>query len=64
MYIDRLDLSTVNLDAIGGPPPPHKFDFFDWTYDDVKVVLAANRISEMKDGKLQVSAIFLLAWQF
>ena len=48
MYIDRLDLSTVNLDAIGGPPPPHKFDVSVWTYDDVKVVLAADRISEMK----------------
>ena len=64
MYINHLDLSTDNLDVIGGPPPPHKFDVCALTYDDVNVVLAVDRVSETKYGKLQVSALFLLAWQF
>ncbi|KAI4963928.1 hypothetical protein ZWY2020_008655 [Hordeum vulgare] len=47
MYIDNLDISTVNLAAIGGPPPPHKFAISAWTYDAVKAVLAADRISKI-----------------
>ncbi|XBI16809.1 hypothetical protein VPH35_058999 [Triticum aestivum] len=56
MYIDRLDLSTVDFTGIGGPPPPHKFVVSAWTYDAVKVVLAADRITDTKYGKLQLMA--------
>jgi hypothetical protein len=61
MYVDRLDLSTVDFTEIGGPPPPHKFAVSAWTYDAVKAVLAADRISDTKYGKLQVSYAFFLA---
>ncbi|XBI17806.1 hypothetical protein VPH35_059763 [Triticum aestivum] len=61
MYVVRLDLLTVNFTEIGGPPPPHKFAVSAWTYDVVKAVLAADRISDTKYGKLQVSSAFFLA---
>ncbi|XBI71485.1 hypothetical protein VPH35_065696 [Triticum aestivum] len=61
MYVDHLDLSTVDFTEIGGPPPPHKFVISAWTYDAVKAVLAADRISNTKYGKLQVSSAFFLA---
>ena len=61
MYVDRLDLSTVDFTGIGGPPPPHKFVVSAWTYDAVKVVLAADRITDTKYGKLQVSSTSFLA---
>ncbi|XBJ07540.1 hypothetical protein VPH35_013041 [Triticum aestivum] len=53
MYVDRLDLSTVEFTGIGGPPPPHKFAVSAWTYNAVKAVLAANKITDTKYGKLQ-----------
>ncbi|KAE8808072.1 hypothetical protein D1007_15500 [Hordeum vulgare] len=56
MYIGGLDLSTVDLAAIGGPPPPHKFVVYAWNYDVVQVVLAADRLSGTKYGKLQPMA--------
>ncbi|XBJ10208.1 hypothetical protein VPH35_015121 [Triticum aestivum] len=56
MYVDRLDLSTVDFTGIGGPPPPHKFDVSAWTYDAVKAVLAADKITDKKYGKLQLMA--------
>ena len=61
MYVDRLDLSTVDFTGIGGPPPPHKFVISAWTYDAVKVVVAADRITDTKYGKLQVSSPSFLA---
>ena len=61
MYVDRLDLSTVDFTGIGGPPPPHKFVVFACTYDALKDVLAADRITDTKYGKLQVSSAFFLA---
>ncbi|KAI4966668.1 hypothetical protein ZWY2020_037202 [Hordeum vulgare] len=64
MYVDILDLSIVDLVAIGGLPPPHKFVVSAWNYDVVKVVLVADRIFETKYSKLQVSYTFLLARQF
>ena len=59
MYLDSLDLSTVDFTGIGGPLPAHKFVVSAWTYDAVKVVLAADRVSDTKYGKLQVSCVFL-----
>ncbi|SPT18752.1 unnamed protein product [Triticum aestivum] len=56
MYVDRLDLSTVDFTGIGGPPPPHKFVVSAWTYDAVKAVLAVDRITDTKYGKLQLMA--------
>ncbi|XBH70943.1 hypothetical protein VPH35_098495 [Triticum aestivum] len=56
MYVDRLDLSTVDFTGIGGPPPPHKFAVSAWTYDAVKVVLAADKVTDTKYGKLQLMA--------
>ncbi|KAI5012032.1 hypothetical protein ZWY2020_024166 [Hordeum vulgare] len=56
MYIGGLDLSTVDLAAIRGPPPPHKFVVYAWNYDVVQVVLAADRLSGTKYGKLQPMA--------
>ncbi|XBI12227.1 hypothetical protein VPH35_139126 [Triticum aestivum] len=56
MYVDCLDLSTVEFTGIGGPPPPHKFAVSAWTYDDVKAVLAADKITDTKYGKLQLMA--------
>ncbi|SPT19186.1 unnamed protein product [Triticum aestivum] len=56
MYVDRLDLSTVDFTGIGGPPPPHKFVVSTWTYDAVKAVLAVDKITNKKYGKLQLMA--------
>ncbi|XP_037427908.1 uncharacterized protein LOC119293585 [Triticum dicoccoides] len=56
MYVDSLDLSTVDFTGLGGPPPAHKFVVSAWTYDAVKVVLAADRASDTKYGKLQLMA--------
>ncbi|XBH63261.1 hypothetical protein VPH35_117281 [Triticum aestivum] len=56
MYVDRLDLSTVDFTGIGGPPPPHKFVVSAWTYDVVKAVLATDKITDTKYGKLQLMA--------
>ena len=65
MYVARLDLSAVDFTEIGGPPPPHKFDVSAWTYNAVKAVLAADKITDTKYGKLQVSsASFLFARHF
>ena len=61
MYVDSLDLSTVDFSEIGGPPPPHKFAVSAWTYDAVKAVFAADKITDTKYGKLQVSSAFFLA---
>ena len=52
MYVDRLDLSTVDFTRIGGPLPPHKFVVSAWTYDAVKAMLAADRVTDTKYGKL------------
>ncbi|XBJ01669.1 hypothetical protein VPH35_021266 [Triticum aestivum] len=56
MYVDRLDLSTLDFTGIGGPPPPHKFVVSAWTYDVVKAVLAADKITDTKYEKLQLMA--------
>ena len=61
MYVDALDLSTVDFTGIGGPPPPHKFDVSAWTDAAVKAVLAVDRITDTKYGILQVSFAFSLA---
>ncbi|XBI84185.1 hypothetical protein VPH35_092547 [Triticum aestivum] len=53
MYVDCLDLSTVDFTGAGGPPPTHKFDVSAWTYDAVKPVVAADRVTDTKYGKLQ-----------
>lgn len=64
MYVDSLDLSTVKFPELGGPPPSHKFAVSAWTYDAVKVVLAADRKSDTTYGKLQVSFSFpFFVWQ-
>ena len=64
MYVDRLGLSTVHFTGIGGPPPSHKFVVSVWTYDAVKAVLAADKITDTKYGKLQVSSGFFLCTTF
>ncbi|XBJ16395.1 hypothetical protein VPH35_008044 [Triticum aestivum] len=56
MYVDCLDLSTVNYTGTGGPPPTHKFAVSAWTYDAVKAVRAADRVTDTKYGKLQLMA--------
>ncbi|XBH63086.1 hypothetical protein VPH35_117142 [Triticum aestivum] len=56
MYVDRPDLSTVDFTGIGGPPPPHKFAVSAWTYNAVKAVLATDKITDTKYGKLQLMA--------
>ncbi|XBI28175.1 hypothetical protein VPH35_052465 [Triticum aestivum] len=56
MYVDYLDLSIVDFTGTGGPPPTHKFVVSAWTYDDVKVVLATDRVTDTKCGKLQLMA--------
>ena len=61
VYVDALDLSTIDFTGIGGPPPAHKFVVSAWTDAVVKAVLAADRITNMKYGKLQVSSAFFLA---
>ena len=58
MYVDCLDLSTVDFTGTGGPPPAHKFAVSAWTIDAVKAVLAADRVTDSKYGKLQVSSAF------
>ncbi|XBH83849.1 hypothetical protein VPH35_072169 [Triticum aestivum] len=50
MYVDALDLSTVDFIGIGGPPPAHKFVVSAWTDVAVKAVLAADRITDTKYG--------------
>ena len=64
MYVDRLDLSTVYFTGIGGPLSPHKFTVSAWTYDAVKAVVAADKITDTKYGKLQVSSGFFLCTTF
>jgi len=54
MYVDSLDLSTVDFTGIGGPPPTHKFAVSAWTISAVKAVLAADRATDGTYGKLQV----------
>ncbi|XBI30784.1 hypothetical protein VPH35_054466 [Triticum aestivum] len=44
MYVDCLDLSTVDFTGTGGPPPTHKFAVSAWTINAVKTVLAADRL--------------------
>ena len=61
MYVDCLDLSTVDFTGTGGMLPTHKFAVSAWTYDAVKAVLAADRVPNTKYGKLQVSSAFFLA---
>ncbi|XBH78935.1 hypothetical protein VPH35_105034 [Triticum aestivum] len=56
MYVDCLDLSTVDFTGTGGPPPAHKFAISAWTIDAVKAVLAADRVTDSKYGKLQLMA--------
>ncbi|VAI91634.1 unnamed protein product [Triticum turgidum subsp. durum] len=56
MYVDCLDLSTVDFTGIGGPPPTHKFAVCAWTINAVKAVLAADRVTDTKYGKLQLMA--------
>ncbi|XBI84006.1 hypothetical protein VPH35_092401 [Triticum aestivum] len=53
MYVNALDLSTVDFTGIG-PPPAHKFVVSAWTNAAVKAVLAADRITDTKYGKLQL----------
>ncbi|XBI77919.1 hypothetical protein VPH35_087700 [Triticum aestivum] len=64
MYVDYLDLSTVDFTGTGGPPPTHKFVVSVWTYDAVNVVLAADRVTNSKYGKVQVSSGFFLYTAF
>ena len=64
MYVDRLDLSTVDFTGIGGPPPTHKFVVSAWTINAVKVVLAADKATDTTYGKLQVSSGFFLYTTF
>ena len=64
MYVDYLDLSTVDFTGIGGPPPAHKFAISAWTYDAVKAVLAADRVTDTKYGKLQFCPGFFLYMAF
>ncbi|VAH83653.1 hypothetical protein VPH35_054789 [Triticum aestivum] len=56
MYVDSLDLSTVDFTGIGGLPPAYKFDVSAWTDVTVKAVLATDRITDTKYGKLQLMA--------
>ncbi|XBI05039.1 hypothetical protein VPH35_133244 [Triticum aestivum] len=56
MYVDCLDLSTVDFTGVGGPPPTHKFAVSAWTINAVKAVLAADRATNTTYGKLQLMA--------
>ncbi|XBI43898.1 hypothetical protein VPH35_108614 [Triticum aestivum] len=56
MYVDCLDLSTVDFFGVGGPPPTHKFVVSAWTINAVKVVLDADRATDTTYGKLQLMA--------
>ena len=64
MYVDCLDLSIVDFTGVGVPPPTHKFAISVWTIDAVKAVLAADRVTDTKYGKLQVSSRFFLYTTF
>ena len=63
MYVDRLDLSTVDFTRIGGMPP-HKFAVSAWTYDAVQAVLPEDKITDKKYGKLHVSSTSFLCTTF
>ncbi|XBI78407.1 hypothetical protein VPH35_088106 [Triticum aestivum] len=54
MYVDCLDLSTVDFSGVRGPPPTHKFAVSAWTINAVKAVLAADRATDTTYGKLQL----------
>ncbi|XBI01839.1 hypothetical protein VPH35_130518 [Triticum aestivum] len=56
MYVDCLDLSTVDFSGVGGPPPTHKFVVSAWSINAVKAVLAADRATDTTYGKLQLMA--------
>ncbi|XBI85551.1 hypothetical protein VPH35_093680 [Triticum aestivum] len=56
MYVDCLDLSTMDFTGIGGLLPTHKFVVSAWTINAVKAVLAADRVTDTKYGKLQLTA--------
>ncbi|XBH86289.1 hypothetical protein VPH35_073985 [Triticum aestivum] len=56
MYVDCLDLSTVDFSGVGGPPPTHKFAVSAWTINAVKDVLAADKATDTTYGKLQLMA--------
>ncbi|XBH76748.1 hypothetical protein VPH35_103338 [Triticum aestivum] len=56
MYVDCLDLSTVDFTGTGGPPPAHKFAVSAWTINAVKAVLAADKATDTTYGKLQARA--------
>ena len=58
MYVDCLDLSTVDFTGTGGPPPAHKFVVSAWTINAVKAVLATDKATDTTYGKLQVSSGF------
>ena len=64
MYVDCLDLSTVDFTGTGGPPPTHKFVVSAWTINAIKAVLAADRVTDTKYGKLQVCPGFFLYTAF
>ncbi|XBI12788.1 hypothetical protein VPH35_139606 [Triticum aestivum] len=55
-YLDNLDLSIVNLTAVGGLPAPHKFAASAWTDAAIKAVLAADAKPDGSFGKLQLMA--------
>ncbi|XP_044434948.1 uncharacterized protein [Triticum aestivum] len=54
MYVDKLDISTVNLNPFGGLPPSHKFAAWAWTDAAIKVVLSADRKPDGTFGKLHL----------
>ncbi|KAF7083585.1 hypothetical protein CFC21_087361 [Triticum aestivum] len=56
MYVDCLDLSIVDFTGTGDPPPTHKFAVSPWAINAVKAVLATNRVTNTKYGKLQLMA--------
>ena len=64
MYVDRLDLSTVDFTRIGGLPPPRKFVVSAWMYNAVKAMLTADKITDTKYEKLQVSSASFLCMTF
>uniref|UniRef100_A0A453BL27 Uncharacterized protein n=1 Tax=Aegilops tauschii subsp. strangulata TaxID=200361 RepID=A0A453BL27_AEGTS len=43
MYVDKLDISTVNLNPVGGLPPSHKFSTSAWSDATTKAVLTADK---------------------
>ncbi|KAM3242487.1 hypothetical protein ACQJBY_054874 [Aegilops geniculata] len=58
-YLDNLDLSTVDLTAVGGLPAPHKFAAFAWTDAAIKAVLAADAKPDGSFGKLHARFSFM-----